>query len=68
MLLHSGYHSVLRRKMMWEEKPDCWNKLIAESVRRDKVDAVLRCLHFLDNTKIDGDGYFKVLFYQYVDP
>ena len=68
MLLHSGYHSVPRRKMMWEEKPDCWNKLIAESVRRDEVDAVLRCLHFRDNTKIDGEGYFKVLFYHYVDP
>lgn len=60
MFLQSGYHSVPRRKMMWQEKPDCWNKLVAENIRRDDVDAVLKCLHFRDNTKMDTDGYFKV--------
>jgi hypothetical protein len=24
------------------------------------MDAILHCLHFRDNTKIDKDGYFKV--------
>jgi hypothetical protein len=60
MLLHSGYHSIPSRRMMWEEQPDCWNKMVAENIRRDEVDAVLKCLHFRDNTKIDDDGYFKV--------
>lgn len=61
MLLHSGYHNVPRRKMLWELKPDCRNELVAEAIRRDEVDAVLKCLHFRDNSKIDDDGYFKVL-------
>jgi hypothetical protein len=63
MFLQSGYHSVPRRKMLWENKPDCWNKLVAEAIRRDDVDAVLKCLHFRDNTKLDGDGYFKVNYF-----
>jgi hypothetical protein len=60
MLLHSGYHSVPRRKMLWEVKKDCRNELVADSIRRREVDAVLQCLHFRDNTKIDDDSYFKV--------
>lgn len=60
MLLHSGYHTVPRRRMLWEKKKDCHNDLVAEAVRRDEVDAVLKCLHFRDNSKIDNDGYYKV--------
>lgn len=60
MLLHSGYHTIPRRKMLWECKPDCRNELVADAIRRDQMDAVLQCLHFRDNTKIDDDGYFKV--------
>lgn len=60
MLLHSGYHTVPRRKMLWEMKPDCRNELVADSIRRDQVDAILQCLHFRDNSKLDDDGYFKV--------
>lgn len=59
-LLHSGYNSVPRRKMLWEMKPDCHNQLVADAIRRDEVDAVLQCLHFRDNSKLDDDGYFKV--------
>ena len=61
-LLHSGYHSVPRRRMLWEQKLDCRNTLVAESIRRDKVDAMLKSLHFRDNSKMDDDIYFKVLF------
>ncbi len=64
MLLHSCYHSVPWRKMLWGMKAACKNELVADSIRRDQVDAVLQCLHFRDNTKIDGDGYFKVLSYK----
>lgn len=60
MLLQSGYHHVPQRSMMWETKADCWNKLVAEAIRRDDVDAVLKILHFRDNTLLDDDGYFKV--------
>jgi hypothetical protein len=60
VLLHSGYNSVPRRKMLWELKPDCRNELVAGAIRRDQMDAVLQCLHFRDNSKLDADGYFKV--------
>ena len=60
MLLQSGYHQVPRRKMQWEDKPDCWNKLVAESIRREEVDLILKCLHFRDNKDIDNDGFYKV--------
>jgi len=60
VLLHSGYHSVPRRKMLWELKADCHNDLVADNIRRDTMDAMLQCLHFRDNTKMDDDGYFKV--------
>ena len=60
MLLHSGYHSVPRRRMMWETKQDCHINLVADNIRRYQVAAVLQCLHFRDNSKIDADGYYKV--------
>ena len=47
--------------MLWEQKKDCrHSNLIAEAIRRDEAEAVLKCLHFKDNTKMDGDTYFKV--------
>lgn len=61
MLLHSGYHTVPRRNMLWQQKADCYNPLVAESIRRREVEAVLSCLHFRDNTSIDEDGYYKVI-------
>jgi hypothetical protein len=62
MLLHSGYHSVPKRRMLWETKADCHNGLVADAIRRKEVDVVLSCLHFRDNTKIipGGDSYYKV--------
>lgn len=60
MLLHSGYHSVPRRHMIWQQKADCYNALVADNIRRKEVDTVLSCLHFRDNTKLDDDGYYKV--------
>ncbi len=60
LLLHSGYHSVPQRRMLWQQKADCYNHLIASNIRRREVDAVLSCLHFRDNSKIEKDGYYKV--------
>lgn len=59
-MLHSGYNGIPRRRMLWELKADCHNKLVAEAIRRDEADAVLQCLHFRDNSLLDQDGYFKV--------
>ena len=61
MMLHSGYHAVPRRRMLWEMKEDCRNHLVANSIRRDEVDAVLKCLHFRDNNELDNDSFYKVI-------
>ena len=60
-LLHTGYNQVPHRRMVWEEKGDCYNPLIAGNIRRDTLEAVLQCLHFRDNSKADDDPYFKVI-------
>ncbi len=46
--------------MSWELKQDCHNNLMADNIRRDTMDAMLHCLQFPDNTKMDVNGYFKV--------
>lgn len=60
VLLHSGYHSVPRRNMIWELKPDCRNYMVVSAIRRDNFTAVLKCLHFRDNAMLNGDSYYKV--------
>ena len=60
MLLHSGYNSLPSRRMMWEQKPDCRNDMVADNIRRDEVDSVLTLLHFRDNQEINEDGFYKV--------
>ena len=52
-LLLSGYHSPPRRHMMWEEKMDCYNHLLASNVRRKTVDIILKSLHFRDNNNME---------------
>jgi hypothetical protein len=42
--------------MLWEMKPDSQNILISGAIRRDQVYQVLQCLHFRDNTLVDGEG------------
>ena len=60
MLLHTGYHEVPRRKMVWETSLDCHNALVAENMRRDTFDSWIQCLHFRDNSFVDDDSYYKV--------
>ena len=59
-LLHTGYHTVPQRRMVWETMQDCYNPLIAESIRRDTVDTWIQFLHFRDNSRVDDDSYYKV--------
>lgn len=33
MLLHGGYAPVPRRRMLWEDMPDCRNRMVADSIR-----------------------------------
>lgn len=59
-ILHSGYHVLPSVRMLWEEKKDCHNEFVAESIRRKTFENVLHNLHFVDNTKMTEDPYYKV--------
>ena len=60
LLLRSGYNPVPQRKMIWELKKDCHMPFIANSIRRDEADAVLKALHFNDNLVMTDDPFYKV--------
>ncbi len=62
----SGYNGVPRRRMLWEQKPDCYNELVAQNIRRHEVESVLHCLHFCDNANANDDGYYKVNFKDFI--
>ena len=51
---------VPRRRMVWEQKEDCYCPFVADNVRRREIESVLQCLHFRDNTKQNDDVFFKV--------
>ena len=59
-MLHTGYHKVPRRKIVWELMGDCRNDFISEAIRWDTLESVLANLHFADNAITDKDKVFKV--------
>ena len=60
IILLSGYNSVPNRRMYWAQKPDLYNALVANAIRRDTCEDVLSVLHFIDNTQIhDGTDKFR---------
>ena len=67
-MLHTGYHKVPSRKMVWETLGDCHNSLISDSIRRDTLEAVMQNLHFVDNSQVDvEDKFAKVTYPRYLD-
>ena len=60
ILVLSGYAPVPYRRLFWSNAPDVHNDLVAQSMRRNKFEAILQNLHFADNTKIDSDRYYKI--------
>ena len=59
--LHTGYHKVPSRKMIWELMGDCRNDFIADSIRRDVLEAVMTNIHFQDNAYADNDPGVYIL-------
>lgn len=53
ILILSGYCSVSRQRMYWEEQGDSHNTLIANNMRRNRFDLIMQYIHFNDNTKIN---------------
>ncbi len=50
-LLLSGYCCVPRLRLFWQRQPDVYNELIADSMRRDHFDEIMKT-HAADNTKL----------------
>ena len=59
-MLHTGYHKVPSRKMVWEQSGDCRNDFIVDNIRRDTLEAVMSNIHFRDNPDADDDKFYKV--------
>lgn len=58
VLLLSGYVSVPRRRMYWENLEDTHHSLIANAIRRDRFEAIFTNLHFSDNDHLDKQDKF----------
>ena len=56
ILLISGYTSLPRRRMYWEQTPDVFNCTVSDILTRNRFEEILRYLHLADNAKlIQGD-------------
>ena len=56
----SEYHLVPFRWFYWSNQPDVYNQLVAESMRRNRFEEILQCLHFADDSRITSDRYSKI--------
>jgi len=57
----SGYVSVLRRHMFWEQRIDAHNVLVSAAMRRDRFETLFSNLHVANNANLDPmDKFFQV--------
>nr|CAH7762501.1 unnamed protein product [Callosobruchus chinensis] len=61
ILILSGYSSVSRRRMYWENSKDSHNKLVSEAMSRDKFEYIMTHIHFSDNLNLDESDKFAKL-------
>lgn len=61
VLLLSGYATLPRRRMYWEQQADVLNEAVSRAMPRKKFEDMLRYLHLADNKSLDkGDRFAKV--------
>lgn len=60
ILLISGYNSVPRVKMYWEQTPDVNNQAISTAMSRNRFLQIMRYFHVCDNNDLDSDKFAKV--------
>ncbi|KAJ8874086.1 hypothetical protein PR048_024927 [Dryococelus australis] len=53
ILLLSGYVSVSRRRIFWEDSKYCFNELVASSLSRDRFEFIMTNLYCCDNENLD---------------
>lgn len=61
VLILSGYVTLPRRRMYWEQAADCRNSLAAGFMTRDRFDEIMRYFHLADNNRLDKDDKFAKL-------
>ena len=52
MLLISGYTSMPRRRMHWEQASDVFNCAVSNMLIRNRLEKKLRYFHLADNAKL----------------
>jgi hypothetical protein len=61
IFLFSGYHTLPREQMYWENAVDIGTSIISGTMSRARYHEIKRFLHFNDNANIDkNDRFFKV--------
>ena len=61
ILLLSGYVSMPRRRMYWENSPDIRNELVAKGLSRNRFEFIFSNLHCCDNDNLDvADRFSKI--------
>ena len=53
ILILSGYVSMPRHRLMWENAPDTCHELFANAMRRDKLEAILTNFYLADKNCLD---------------
>lgn len=59
VLLLSGYSSVSRRIMYWQNSDDTNNKLVCAAISRDRFQYIMTNIHCNDNTQLDRNDKFS---------
>jgi DNA excision repair protein ERCC-6 len=57
----SGYVSVSRRRMFWEQRTDAHNVLVSAAMRHDRFETIFYNFHVADNANLDPMDKFSKL-------
>ena len=61
ILIVSGYNSLPSKSLYWSHDPDLHNNAISNAMRRDRLEMIMKCLHFNATDTIDRtDKYCKL--------
>lgn len=58
ILFTSGHVQIPRKRMYWENNPDCRNEAISSAMPRNRFDEILKYLHLSDNQNLNRDDKF----------
>ncbi|GFT52602.1 DDE_Tnp_1_7 domain-containing protein [Nephila pilipes] len=53
ILFTSGYNVLPRKRMYWENSSDAKDNAILEAIPRCRLEKIMQCLHFADNSNLN---------------